>query len=164
MHQDWCGRPCDACDTSCVLDESIPCSPNCELLNENGDMADYLKCLERSCDVIQLRELFLAKDEVDKWQRLLDMSTVDFSKENIDSDCTLEVWSVEFDDGYVADLKVCSGSNNLFLDAILFQPCDGGNSLPEVSVPECPDVILGDHVFAPNGSQIGYVMRVALKS
>ncbi|MDR0287536.1 MAG: hypothetical protein LBI03_07535 [Clostridiales bacterium] len=163
MHKDWCGkRPCGECRTSCAVDESMPCSPDCERLDKNGIITDYRKCLESGCDVIQLKELQLYKKTVDYWQRLVDMTQVDFEKENIDRDCMLKVWSVEFDDGYVADLRVCSGNNNLFLDAILFRPCNGG--LTEESVLDCPDNITDDHVFNSGEGRVGYVMRISMKT
>ncbi|MCL2546343.1 MAG: hypothetical protein FWE06_04000 [Oscillospiraceae bacterium] len=137
-------------------DESMPCSPCCELLGADGYMADYHKCLEAGCDAVMLEELQIDRDTVTRWQRLLDLSEVDFDKEGIDQDCTLEVWSVEFDNGCVADLKLCSGDTSLFLDPVLFRPLNGG--LIEELVLDCPDNILGDHVFA------NYVMRVTLKT
>ena len=160
MHSEWCGSPCADCQTGCSLDESISCSPDCELLGEDGLMKDYRKCLSTGCDTIQMKELLLDKAAVTRWQQLVDMREVDFNKEEIDTDCTLKVWSVEFDDGYVADLKVCSGNANLFLDAILFRPFNRG--LDEVCVPDCPDKIIGDHVF--DDGRIGYVMRISLKT
>ena len=35
-HVNWCGKPCDECAHPCRLDELIPCSPDCENLNEDG--------------------------------------------------------------------------------------------------------------------------------
>ena len=37
MHKDWCGKPCYKCTKPCRLDESIPCSPDCEHLGANGE-------------------------------------------------------------------------------------------------------------------------------
>ena len=47
MHKDWCGNPCCDCRSPCALDESIPCSPDCECLGENGE-TDCEDC--RNCD------------------------------------------------------------------------------------------------------------------
>ena len=37
MHKDWCGKSCCDCTKPCKLDESIPCSPDCEHLGANGE-------------------------------------------------------------------------------------------------------------------------------
>ena len=48
-HKNWCGEPCHLCETSCWVDESIPCSPDCEYLSADGEPNnDY--CLQ--CDAI----------------------------------------------------------------------------------------------------------------
>ena len=45
--QEWCGRPCAQCENPCALDESIPCSPDCELLQPDGNR-DRVLCA--GCD------------------------------------------------------------------------------------------------------------------
>ena len=47
-HKDWCGKPCADCEQPCALDESMPCSPDCDLLNADGTQ-DGDQC--ESCDV-----------------------------------------------------------------------------------------------------------------
>ena len=49
MHKGWCGKPCCDCEHPCALDESIPCSPDCECLGENGE-TDCEEC--KQCDAI----------------------------------------------------------------------------------------------------------------
>lgn len=49
MHKEWCGKSCADCETSCRLDESMPCSPDCEFLGENGE-TDSPEC--QSCDAL----------------------------------------------------------------------------------------------------------------
>ena len=49
MHKEWCGKSCADCATSCRLDESMPCSPDCEFLGENGE-TDSPEC--QSCDAL----------------------------------------------------------------------------------------------------------------
>ena len=49
MHTDWCGMPCCHCPSPCSLDESMPCSPDCEFLGENGE-TDCEEC--RRCDAM----------------------------------------------------------------------------------------------------------------
>lgn len=47
--KEWCGRQCSECDLSCFLDESMPCSPDCENLNEDGSR-NVNVCKKASCD------------------------------------------------------------------------------------------------------------------
>ena len=46
-HKEWCGKPCADCLNPCRLDESMPCSPDCELLKEDGSV-DPILCA--GCD------------------------------------------------------------------------------------------------------------------
>jgi len=50
-HMDWCGKPCGECLNPCKLDESIPCSPDCENLLPDGT-PETTKCREAECDAI----------------------------------------------------------------------------------------------------------------
>jgi len=50
-HKDWCGRPCSDCQNHCRLDEEIPCSPDCENLNEDGSR-ETESCKGAECDAI----------------------------------------------------------------------------------------------------------------
>ena len=50
MDKRWCGKPCSECTTPCALDESMPCSPDCEMLGENGEPKDLQACLGSGCD------------------------------------------------------------------------------------------------------------------
>lgn len=48
-HEDWCGKPCSECVEPCLLDQEIPCSPNCDLLQPDGSRYPRL-CKETGCD------------------------------------------------------------------------------------------------------------------
>jgi hypothetical protein len=50
-HKDWCGKPCGECKKPCKLDEEIPCSPNCENLNNDGTRK-IKSCQESRCDAV----------------------------------------------------------------------------------------------------------------
>lgn len=63
-HKGWCGKPCVDCITSCALDESIPCSPDCDNLFSNGNR-DIAKCNHAGCDAITYRMCSLCDDEYD---------------------------------------------------------------------------------------------------
>lgn len=53
MHELWCGKPCCDCETSCEIDEEIPCSPDCDALNEDGSR-DIARCIDSGCDAYEL--------------------------------------------------------------------------------------------------------------
>lgn len=59
-HKDWCGKPCCECKQPCMLDEIMPCSPDCELLGENG-MPDAVKCV--GCDAYTEYKTMFGGDE-----------------------------------------------------------------------------------------------------
>ena len=50
-HKEWCGKPCADCLDPCRLDESMPCSPNCELLGADGE-PNIRQCIISGCDAI----------------------------------------------------------------------------------------------------------------
>ncbi len=49
-HPTWCGQACSECRTNCSLDESIPCSPDCEGLNTVTGKPDSEHC--KDCETI----------------------------------------------------------------------------------------------------------------
>ena len=49
MHKLWCGNACCDCVSPCELDKSIPCSPDCAALNEDGSR-DIARCVASGCD------------------------------------------------------------------------------------------------------------------
>jgi hypothetical protein len=54
-HKGWCGKPCSDCKSPCSLDESMTCSPDCELMMPDGSrMKD--KCEECGCDAYASNE------------------------------------------------------------------------------------------------------------
>ena len=48
-HKNWCGENCSECKTNCSLDESIPCSPDCNLLSTDGSRKEDI-CKSAGCD------------------------------------------------------------------------------------------------------------------
>lgn len=55
-------------------------------------------------------------------ERMLDMENVDFDDLDVDEDSTVFVLTAQFEDGYEADIKLCSGQSNFFVDPVLFDP------------------------------------------
>ena len=50
-HKDWCGSSCADCANPCTLDQSIPCSPDCELLRADGSR-NVRDCTAVGCDAL----------------------------------------------------------------------------------------------------------------
>ena len=51
-------------------------------------------------------ELRIPKDEIEYWNRLMDMHEVDLEAERLDEDAKVASWTVDFGDGIEADLNV----------------------------------------------------------
>lgn len=49
-HMNWCGMPCCYCPNPCALDQSMPCSPDCEHMNPDGT------CNNHDCDALSEEE------------------------------------------------------------------------------------------------------------
>lgn len=59
MHKDWCGKPCSECENPCALDMSMPCSPDCECLGENGEHnCDECKHCDAICEELNLSDFY----------------------------------------------------------------------------------------------------------
>ena len=55
-HAEWCGKcKCGDCPDvfNCALDMSMPCSPSCELLGEDGFPRNPKACEESGCDAYE---------------------------------------------------------------------------------------------------------------
>ena len=59
MHKEWCGQACDGCVKPCWVDESMPCSPDCENLGLDGLPIDIEACLRDGCDAYESIEAYL---------------------------------------------------------------------------------------------------------
>lgn len=57
---------------------------------------------------------------LEKWDKLLEMEEIDFDKEGFAQDTILDIFTAIFSDGVEADIKICSGISNLFVDPVLF--------------------------------------------
>ena len=86
--------------------------------------------------------VFIHKRQVDYLQKLLDRTEIDFRAEGIPEDATLITYTAKFNNGYEADIKVCSGQKNCFIDPVLFNEQGG-----EVSVLDTEDKLLGLYDF-----------------
>ena len=69
-HAEWCGKPCGECENPCYLDESMPCSPCCENLDEDGDPKNPYECIKAGCDAYVWDEYFCVEDIVDDAKKI----------------------------------------------------------------------------------------------
>lgn len=52
LKRDWCNNGvCADCTVRCRLDETIPCSPDCENLTADGKIL-LRKCVKSKCDCV----------------------------------------------------------------------------------------------------------------
>lgn len=54
-HANWCNKLCYLCENPCLTDITIPCSPDCEHLSENGEPTSE-ECKNCECYEIWLEE------------------------------------------------------------------------------------------------------------
>ena len=76
-HKGWCGKPCADCINDCLLDQSMPCSPDCEGLNLDYT---YNEDVCKGCDARERGDGLDKIAELSKLQK--EMALVDASIEN----------------------------------------------------------------------------------
>jgi hypothetical protein len=79
-HTNWCGKhrcgDCEA-DGDCLLDLSIPCSPDCKGLR--GDMIDVVYCVKAGCLKENLMHMFYGGyDENESEQHMIQRLFMDY--------------------------------------------------------------------------------------
>lgn len=94
-------------------------------------------------DVNFVNKVMEITDETDeRWEDYQDLK-----------DCTVERFTGHFADGHFADVSICSGQSNFFIDPVLFNK-DGF----QVCVLECADTILGEYEFEDDGNE--YILEI----
>lgn len=96
------------------------------------------------------KRVTVSKKEAERLQYLLDQEEVNFEAEKVEEDATL---TANFEDGFSADIKVCSGQHNCYVDPVLFNK----NGF-EVCVGEPAFDLLGEYDFEVAGNQ--YIVKV----
>lgn len=94
------------------------------------------------------KTLYLSKEEVKRLQNLLDFEKVDFEKENIEEDAVIHSLSARFNNCYSAEINVCSGQQNLWVDSVLFNA-----ERQQIAVAEPAFDILGETFFEHDGNE-----------
>lgn len=88
-------------------------------------------------------------------QEYLDMDSVDLEEEGIDKESVYLQTNVMFDNGYEADIKVCTTEDDFFVDAILF---DANGNQMRVLDPEYE--LLGEYIFDDDEDE--YIVNVVI--
>lgn len=86
--------------------------------------------------------VFIKEEKLKKLNYLLSLEEEDIERLGYDKDGIIEVFTACFSDGIQADIKVCSGTHNFFIDPVLFNK-NGG----QMMVLDTEDDLLGEYVF-----------------
>lgn len=70
------------------------------------------------------------------------------------TDCMIEAYTAHFSNGWDADIKMCSGDANFFVDPVLFD-ADGN----ERAVLDCGDEYDGDYTFEVGGDTYNVIVE-----
>jgi len=100
----------------------------------------------------------LPKSDLEYWDRLLRADRVDYSAEKLAPYSCVYSWSVEFDDRFSADIRVCTDSadsGSVWSEMILYDPAG-----IEVELSPVSDTLSGDWSFDLPESR--YYVRVGL--
>ena len=67
-----------------------------------------------------MKQMIVDAKQLDFFNKWLQVSEIDFNKDDFPHDATLLCQTVDFDDGTFADLKVCSGQTNLWCEMVWY--------------------------------------------
>ena len=104
----------------------------------------------------------LSKNEADMFNSLLSVEP-NYNDDAVrmygyHEDSTIYTVTAYFDDGFFADIKLCSGQSNFFGDAVLFS-----NRGCEICVLDCFDSISNDDTFKFECGNTIYIVHVKIK-
>lgn len=95
------------------------------------------------------------KETAEYLEDLLEREDIDFSEEGIDEDSTIETFTAKFSNGYEADIKVCSGEHNCYVDPVLFNAngCQIGLLEPDYE-------LLGEYTFEVENEEYTVILEL----
>lgn len=111
---------------------------------------------EHGTDKVYEKTIVIDKPRLDRINYLVEQTHLDFEEEGLIEDSTIESYTVIFPDGCEADVKLCAGQTNCFLDAVLFD--SRGH---EVCCPDCPDSLCDEIEFEYNN--VLYIVHIKEK-
>ena len=108
--------------------------------------------------------IIISEQEVELFNKLLAIEPNDSDdavrKAGYDEDSTIFVVTAYFEDGYFADIKLCSGQSNFFGDAILFNE----NGYEECVLDCFDDIHIGDIFKFESGEDTYFATVVSNKT
>lgn len=107
--------------------------------------------------MIKKCELAIPKSIINKYNNLMSVETLNYEQNDIPRYETIESWTVNFGNGYEADLKVCSSDygDPLWCEAVLFK--DGY----ERSCTDAEEMLDGDWDLNADGISFNLHVKVA---
>ena len=84
----------------------------------------------------------ISKKEAEELQGLLNLEKANLHKLKIAEDSVVETFTAKFSDGFEADIKVCAGIDNFYIDPVLFYK----NGYEACVLDPCSE-LLGEYVF-----------------
>ena len=110
------------------------------------------------------RTLHIPKEEVEKYQKILNRKSCD---PDYPEDSVIKTFTTTFSNGYQVDIKVCNSYNDNqyeeksspFVDPVLFEPAVEGCSR-EVVIGEVSDTLLGEYIFWDDSHNDTYTVLV----
>lgn len=96
--------------------------------------------------------IYINQRKIDGYNDLLDSENIKFVDRHLLHDSVIETFTAVFRNGVKADIKVCAGENNCFIDPVLFK--DGS----EVKTLEVGDMLSGPYEFEYNNKK--YIVNI----
>lgn len=100
--------------------------------------------MDKVKNTVKLEQILeLPKDEIEKWNKLIESGDVDYESNGFNELSTVWLKTVKFSDGFEIDLKVCTNNRedgDLWSEAVLFD--EGGGT--QYSYTDCCYRIDGD--------------------
>ena len=103
---------------------------------------------------MKIQTIKLSCEEVEAIQKLLNIEDADLRNAGHDIDSAVIIYTAKFGNGIEADIKLCSGDRNYFIDPVLFKDDS------EVNVLDVEDEILGDYLFEHDGNEYKVIIEV----
>ena len=102
--------------------------------------------------------LTIPAKEVIEYDTLMSQSVVDLDMECLPHLATIKVWSVEFDNGNIFDLRVNTSDDDVWCEGIFLDAKE--NICSEMYVDDVRDTLLGTYEFTDDDGNEKYVVRV----
>lgn len=107
-------------------------------------------------DYLESTQIKIDKNLAKELQDFLELEGVNMHELDISEDSVIEVFTGKFKDGFEADIKVCSGTENFFIDPVLFNP----NGCEVCVLDSEGGDLLGEYIFEYENKQ--YIVELII--